>query len=71
MNPWINANVLKVHKWTKTLFSLILNASISSFQAGQFTKLALNERTKNFSDNIQLKKIQRAYSFVNAPSNKK
>ncbi|AYN24520.1 FAD-binding oxidoreductase [Buchnera aphidicola] len=70
MNPWINANVLKVHKWTENLFSLILHASISPFQAGQFTKLALNEENITSSNNIQKKKIQRAYSFVNAPSNK-
>ncbi|CAL4325945.1 Flavodoxin/ferredoxin--NADP reductase [Buchnera aphidicola (Protaphis terricola)] len=61
MNPWINANVLKIKKWTKNLFSIFLNAPISNFKAGQFTKLALYEKTK---------KIQRAYSFVNAPSNK-
>ncbi|WP_295164030.1 ferredoxin--NADP(+) reductase [uncultured Buchnera sp.] len=70
MNPWINANVLKVHKWTKNLFSLILNASISPFQAGQFTKLALNEENTSFQNNIKQKKIQRAYSFVNPPSSK-
>ncbi|AAM68098.1 ferredoxin--NADP(+) reductase [Buchnera aphidicola] len=70
MNPWINANVLKVHKWTQNLFSLILNAEIAPFQAGQFTKLALNEENINFSNNVKKKKIQRAYSFVNAPSNK-
>jgi ferredoxin--NADP+ reductase len=65
MNPWINAHILKNNKWTKSLFSLILNASISPFKAGQFTKLALEEN--NGSKN---KKIQRAYSFVNAPSDK-
>ncbi|ALD15501.1 ferredoxin-NADP reductase [Buchnera aphidicola (Aphis glycines)] len=63
MNPWINAQVLEIKKWTKNLFSLFLKASISNFQAGQFTKLALCETNK-------IKKIQRAYSFVNAPSNK-
>ncbi|AWH90247.1 ferredoxin--NADP(+) reductase [Buchnera aphidicola (Melanaphis sacchari)] len=64
MNPWINATVLENRKWTNNLFSLILNASISPFKAGQFTKLALY-------DEQQEKKIQRAYSFVNAPSDKK
>ncbi|QCI17375.1 ferredoxin--NADP(+) reductase [Buchnera aphidicola (Aphis helianthi)] len=63
MNPWINAEVLQIKKWTKNLFSIFLNADISNFQAGQFTKLALYE-------NNSTKKIQRAYSFVNAPSNK-
>ncbi|QFQ31839.1 FAD-binding oxidoreductase [Buchnera aphidicola] len=63
MNPWINAKVLKIKKWTENLFSIFLKAPILNFQAGQFTKLALYE-------NNQIKKIQRAYSFVNAPSNK-
>ncbi|QCI18525.1 ferredoxin--NADP(+) reductase [Buchnera aphidicola (Aphis nasturtii)] len=61
MNPWINAEVLKIKKWTKSLFSIFLKAPISNFQAGQFTKLALYETNEK-------KKIQRAYSFVNAPS---
>ncbi|WP_343154232.1 FAD-binding oxidoreductase [Buchnera aphidicola (Aphis aurantii)] len=63
MNPWIDAEILKIKKWTKNLFSIFLKANISEFQAGQFTKLALFDSDTN-------KKIQRAYSFVNAPSNK-
>ncbi|QCI17951.1 ferredoxin--NADP(+) reductase [Buchnera aphidicola (Acyrthosiphon lactucae)] len=66
MNPWINADVLIVKKWTKNLFSLILNASIEPFHAGQFTKLALYDN----SNTLNRKKIQRAYSYVNAPSEK-
>ncbi|QCI24610.1 ferredoxin--NADP(+) reductase [Buchnera aphidicola (Muscaphis stroyani)] len=60
MNPWIKATVLEINRWTENLFSLILRASISSFKAGQFTKLALQDFNK--------KKIQRAYSYVNAPN---
>ncbi len=66
MNPWINANILMVKRWTNNLFSLILNASIDPFHAGQFTKLALYDR----NDTLHKKKIQRAYSYVNAPSEK-
>ncbi|WP_422667456.1 FAD-binding oxidoreductase [Buchnera aphidicola] len=62
MNPWINANVIMNKKWTNNLFSLFLHASISPFYAGQFNKLALYDKNN--------KKIQRAYSYVNAPSNK-
>ncbi|ANZ22756.1 ferredoxin--NADP reductase [Buchnera aphidicola (Diuraphis noxia)] len=63
MNPWINATVLEKKKWTNHLFSLILKAPIASFNAGQFTKLALyNEQTG--------KKVQRAYSYLNSPSEK-
>lgn len=63
MNPWINAEVLTIKKWSSYLFSLILNAPIAPFCAGQFTKLALYDHTN--------KKIQRAYSYLNSPSEKK
>lgn len=63
MNPWINANVLMIKKWTNNLFSLVLNASIDPFKAGQFTKLALYDIKQN-------QKIQRAYSYVNSPCDK-
>jgi ferredoxin--NADP+ reductase len=63
MNPWIDAKVLKIEKWTKNLFSLVLQAPISSFRAGQFTKLAVYDKINN-------KKIQRAYSYLNSPNQK-
>ncbi|CAL4326631.1 ferredoxin--NADP(+) reductase [Buchnera aphidicola] len=67
MNSWINADVIKIKKWTnKNLFSLILRAPIEPFHAGQFTKLALYDNNTD----IFRKKIQRAYSYVNAPSDK-
>jgi ferredoxin--NADP+ reductase len=65
MNPWINADVLKVKRWTNSLFSLILNASIAPFYAGQYTKLSLYD-----TSTLNKNKIQRAYSYVNAPSEK-
>ncbi|QCI20699.1 ferredoxin--NADP(+) reductase [Buchnera aphidicola (Brachycaudus cardui)] len=65
MNSWINADILHVKRWTSNLFSLILHAPIESFYAGQFTKLALYDTTYS----VYKKKIQRAYSYVNAPSN--
>lgn len=65
MNPWINADILQVKRWTNNLFSLILNAPIEPFHAGQFTKLALYD-----ANSLNYNKIQRAYSYVNAPSEK-
>jgi len=53
-------------RWTNNLFSLILNAPIEPFLAGQFTKLAVYK--KDGSNNKD--KIQRAYSYVNAPHEK-
>lgn len=59
MADWIPAEVIKNRHWNKDLFSLTLSANIEPFKAGQFTKLGLE---------IDGKMIQRAYSFVNPPS---
>ncbi|BGI51616.1 MAG: ferredoxin--NADP(+) reductase [Buchnera aphidicola (Ceratovacuna japonica)] len=61
MTDWIKATVIKIKKWKFPLFSIILNAKISPFIAGQFTKIAILKNKK---------KIQRAYSYVNSPKNK-
>jgi ferredoxin--NADP+ reductase len=58
MTEWLEGEVTDIHHWTQTLFSLRVNAPISAFVAGQFTKLALE---------IEGQRVQRAYSFVNAP----
>ncbi|WP_150140648.1 ferredoxin--NADP reductase [Candidatus Enterovibrio escicola] len=61
MTNWIKAEVIKNHHWNKNLFSLVLDADVTSFIAGQFTKLGLE---------IDGKLIQRAYSYVNAPNSR-
>ncbi|MXP51454.1 ferredoxin--NADP(+) reductase [Pantoea sp. SoEX] len=59
MSDWIDARVHEVKNWTDTLFSLRIKAPICPFIAGQFTKIALE---------LEGKRIQRAYSYVNAPN---
>lgn len=59
MADWIPAQVISNRHWNQDLFSLVLTANIEPFKAGQFTKLALD---------IDGKRVQRAYSFVNPPS---
>lgn len=59
MANWVTGIVIKNHKWTDALFSLILEAPIKPFIAGQYAKLALE---------INGQRIQRAYSYVNAPN---
>ncbi|MGF1737960.1 ferredoxin--NADP reductase [Photobacterium satsumensis] len=59
MADWIPAKVINNRHWNNDLFSLVLQANIEPFKAGQFTKLGLE---------IDGKMIQRAYSFVNPPS---
>ncbi|MGP1929179.1 MAG: ferredoxin--NADP(+) reductase [Arsenophonus sp. ER-BJ3-MAG3] len=59
MTNWVIGKIIKNHKWTESLFSLILKAPIKPFIAGQFAKLALE---------INGQRVQRAYSYVNAPN---
>ncbi|PAJ76145.1 ferredoxin--NADP(+) reductase [Pseudoalteromonas sp. NBT06-2] len=58
MANWLTGRVKNIKWWNDRLFSLILNAPIEGFKAGQFTKLAMN---------VDGKRITRAYSFVNPP----
>ncbi|CAL4325712.1 Flavodoxin/ferredoxin--NADP reductase [Buchnera aphidicola (Eriosoma lanigerum)] len=61
MNKWISGKIIQNKKWTESLFSIIVQAPINAFLSGQFTKLAMID--------IHGKKIQRAYSYVNASHN--
>ncbi|MDT9587501.1 MAG: ferredoxin--NADP(+) reductase [Candidatus Arsenophonus melophagi] len=58
MVKWVMGRIIKNHKWTDSLFSLIIEAPIKPFLAGQFTRLSME---------INGQRIQRAYSYVNAP----
>lgn len=60
MADWVTGKVTKVQNWTDALFSLTVHAPVLPFTAGQFTKLGLE---------IDGERVQRAYSYVNAPSN--
>lgn len=60
MADWVTGNVTKIERWTDALFSITVNAPIDAFTAGQFAKLSLE---------IEGERVQRAYSYVNAPSN--
>ena len=60
MAEWVNATVKEVKNWTDSLFSLVVNAPVDPFIAGQFAKLGLE---------IDGQRVQRAYSYVNAPNN--
>jgi ferredoxin--NADP+ reductase len=59
MADWVNGKVTQVTQWTDGLFSITVHAPIAPFIAGQFAKLALE---------IDGERVQRAYSYVNAPS---
>lgn len=58
MVNWVKGSIVRQHHWTEDLCSLYVHAPVAPFQAGQFTKLALD---------IDGERIGRPYSFVNAP----
>lgn len=60
MADWVTGSITKVDRWTDALFSIQVSAPIDAFTAGQFAKLSLE---------IDGERVQRAYSYVNAPSN--
>lgn len=60
MADWVTGTVTRVQHWTDSLFTLTVDAPVAPFTAGQFTKLGLE---------IDGERIQRAYSYVNAPNN--
>lgn len=60
MADWVTGKIVKVQNWTDALFSLTVHAPVQPFTAGQFAKLGLD---------IDGERVQRAYSYVNAPSN--
>lgn len=59
MAEWVSGKITHIEHWTDSLFSIRVNAPIDPFTAGQFAKLALD---------INGERVQRAYSYVNAPS---
>jgi ferredoxin--NADP+ reductase len=60
MAEWVNGKIIHVEHWTESLFSLTVQAPVDPFTAGQFAKLGLE---------IDGERVQRAYSYVNAPNN--
>ena len=61
MSRWIEGTVAGQKRWTERLYSLSVNADIKSFEAGQFTKLALA---------VGGEMVARPYSFVNGPKDR-
>ncbi len=59
MAEWCEGTIIENKRWTDALFSLVIKAPIAAFTAGQFAKLALE---------INGQRVQRAYSYVNAPT---
>jgi len=60
MSKWVEGKVINLRQWTAELYSVQLEAEISPFTAGQFTRIALE---------IDGEMVARPYSFVNGPDN--
>ena len=58
MSKFVQGTVVGKRRWTERLYSLRVDAEVAPFQAGQFTKLALD---------INGEMVGRPYSFINAP----
>lgn len=58
MSKWLEGRVVGQTRWTDRLCSLQVRAPLGAFEAGQFTKLALD---------VGGERIARPYSLVNAP----
>lgn len=58
MGKFAEGTVAGKRRWAERLYSLQVAAEVAPFQAGQFTKLALD---------IDGEVVGRAYSFINAP----
>jgi len=59
----IEGRLIERIDWTDKVFSLIVKAPVSTYTAGQFTKLALQTASGEW--------IRRAYSLVNSPNHKR
>lgn len=58
MSKWLEGRVVGQKRWTDRLYSLQVAAPLGRFEAGQFTKLALD---------VGGERIARPYSLVNPP----
>ncbi len=56
---WAEGRVTAIRRWNEQLFSLQVDATVAPFEAGQFTKLALD---------VNGVTLERPYSFVNSPA---
>src|SRR5205823_5554006 len=59
---WHEATVLENRHWTEALFSLRVEGAPLAFEAGQFVRIALDERDAHAGS-----RIARPFSFVNPP----
>ncbi len=61
-DKWLAGTVLENRHWTDALFSLRVQAPALAFEAGQFVRIALDER-----EGDEASRIARPFSFVNPP----
>lgn len=58
MTAWVEGKVIAKRQWADHLFSVLIDAQVATFKAGQFTRVGLD---------IGGERVGRPYSYVNAP----
>jgi ferredoxin--NADP+ reductase len=58
VSKWVEGRVVALKPWSERLFSIQIAAEVEPWQAGQFTKIALD---------IDGERVGRPYSYVNPP----
>ena len=58
MQRWVKGTVVEKTIWAEGLYSIRIDAEVEDFEAGQFTKVAVD---------LEGERVGRPYSFVNAP----
>ncbi len=66
---WIPANVIENRKLTPRHYSLILDAELMPFEAGQFARLQVKLDGETDEEG-ELLKVAKPYSFINTPDEK-
>lgn len=59
MSIWVTGKVISIQHWTDRLFTVCIRASVNTFVAGQFARIGMH---------INNVVVQRAYSYLNSPS---
>ncbi|MEE9445625.1 MAG: ferredoxin--NADP reductase [Cocleimonas sp.] len=67
---WVTAKVIENRKLTDRHYSLIIDAELLPFKAGQFARLQIEAFNEDKGERGELEKFANPYSLINTPSEK-
>jgi len=67
---WVTAKVIENRKLTDRHYSLIIDAELLPFQAGQFARLQIEAINEGEGESGELEKFANPYSLINTPDEK-